>query len=87
MTKPTGWDTGLSQDYDRKLGAWFADRLGAKQQLREDVECKPHCDLTNPVMRGRATWLCRKCGRDFSLEYLFWYQADQKDTNNTREPI
>ena len=50
-------------------------------------ECKPNCDFENPVTRGRATWLCRKCGRDFSLEYLLRYQADQKDTNNTREPI
>lgn len=38
MTKTTGWETGLSQDYDRKLGAWFADRLGSKQQLRDDVQ-------------------------------------------------
>ena len=38
-------------------------------------ECKPHCDFTNPVMQGRATWLCAKCRRDFSLEYLFWHQA------------
>jgi hypothetical protein len=32
----TGWDNGLSQDYDRKLGTWFADRLGAREQLRRD---------------------------------------------------
>ena len=31
----TGWDNGLSQDYNRKLGAWFAERLGAKRELRE----------------------------------------------------
>lgn len=35
-TKHTGWDNGLSQDYNAKLGTWFADRLGARQQLRED---------------------------------------------------
>lgn len=31
----TGWDNGLCQDYDKKLGKWFANRLGARQQLRE----------------------------------------------------
>lgn len=31
----TGWDTGLCQDYDRGLGRWFADRLGAREQLRK----------------------------------------------------
>lgn len=30
----TGWNTGLCQDYDRGLGRWFADRLGAREQLR-----------------------------------------------------
>ncbi len=38
MTKVTGWDNGLSQDYDKGLGRWFADRLGARQQLRQDIE-------------------------------------------------
>jgi hypothetical protein len=35
--KVTGWNDGLSQDYDAKLGRWFADRPGAKQQLRETL--------------------------------------------------
>ena len=38
MTKVTGWDNGLSQDYDKGLGRWFANRLGARQQLRQDFE-------------------------------------------------
>ena len=38
MTKVTGWDNGLSQDYDKGLGRWFANRLGARQQLRQDLE-------------------------------------------------
>lgn len=28
--KPTGWDTGLCQDYSRKLSLWFASRLDAR---------------------------------------------------------
>jgi len=40
LKKSTGWDNGLSQDYNGKLGTWFADRLGAKQQLRNDMETK-----------------------------------------------
>ena len=50
-------------------------------------ECKPNCDFENPVMRGRATWLCAKCGRDFSLEYLLWYQADQKVTKKVTKKV
>lgn len=30
----TGWDTGLCQDYDRKLALWFATRLGARHTLK-----------------------------------------------------
>jgi hypothetical protein len=35
MSEATGWDNGLCQDYSRELGRWFADRLGAKQKLKE----------------------------------------------------
>lgn len=31
---PTGWDNGLSQDYDKKLGAWFSEKPNAKEELR-----------------------------------------------------
>lgn len=30
----TGWDTGLCQDYNRKLSLWFASRLDARAVLR-----------------------------------------------------
>lgn len=33
-TTPTGWDNGLSQDYDKKLGAWFSEKPNAKEELR-----------------------------------------------------
>jgi len=32
--QPTGWDNGLSQDYDKKLGAWFSEKPNAKEELR-----------------------------------------------------
>ena len=32
----SGWSNGLSQDYNRGLGAWFASRLGARYQLMTD---------------------------------------------------
>ena len=38
--KPTGWNNGLNQDYDKKLGRWFAERPGARQQLKETLETK-----------------------------------------------
>jgi hypothetical protein len=33
----SGWNNGLCQDYDASLGKWFADRLGARQQLRVTI--------------------------------------------------
>ena len=31
---PTGWDNGLSQDYNKELGAWFSEKPNAKEELR-----------------------------------------------------
>ena len=42
-TTPTGWDNGLSQDYDKKLGAWFSEKPNAKQELR-DVLAQPQSE-------------------------------------------
>ena len=33
--KVTGWDDGLSQDYNKKLGRWFSNRPGARRELIE----------------------------------------------------
>lgn len=44
-------------------------------KLDENVECFGHCDFENPVHKARATWCCPNCGRDYSLEYLFYYEA------------
>ena len=43
------------------------------------TECKPNCDYSKAVLKGRATWCCAKCGRDFSLEYLLWYMAAEDE--------
>lgn len=32
--QPTGWDNGLSQEYDKKLSAWFSEKPNAKEELR-----------------------------------------------------
>ena len=47
--KVTGWDNGLCQDYDKGLGRWFANRLGARQQLRQDFK------MTQLITVDRAT--------------------------------
>lgn len=31
----SGWDNGLCQDYNKDLGRWFANRLGARLLLKE----------------------------------------------------
>jgi transposase-like protein len=33
------------------------------------------CDFENAKIVGRADYRCPKCGRDFTLEYLFWAQV------------
>ena len=33
-TAHTGWNNGLLQDYDKKLGAWFSEKPNAKEELR-----------------------------------------------------
>ena len=33
------------------------------------------CDFKNARLVSRAKWCCPNCGRDFSLEYLFWAKA------------
>ena len=38
-------------------------------------ECTPDCDMTKVINTRRATWICAKCKRDVSLQYLLWYQA------------
>ena len=50
------------------------------------TECKPHCDFNHPVQKGRATWYCPKCGRDYSLEYLCLYEAMQPSREEKYEP-
>lgn len=52
--------------------------------------CKPNCDMDNPVKKGRATWCCPDCGRDYSLEYVLYQEALDDSTptqtfNNQRK--
>ena len=59
MTKPTGWDTGLCQDYSRGLALWFASRLDARHTIRRwfgdqrkdmDTPLMTRIDLMQPVV-------------------------------------
>lgn len=47
-------------------------------------ECEV-CDFENALRRGRATWVCPDCGRDFSLEYLFWLEATHPEEAVSKE--
>lgn len=38
------------------------------------AECK-QCDITNQIRASRATWLCRGCGRDVSIEFIYYMKA------------
>lgn len=45
------------------------------------TECRPNCDYSKATNPRRATWLCATCKRDFSLEYLLWYEAMNPNWN------
>lgn len=62
MTKTTGWSNGLCQDYDARLGRWFADRLGSRYQLRKELE-----------MRTFTVF----CEDFYSIDGTTWIQAVQ----------
>lgn len=41
--------------------------------MTEQATC--HHDFENATHPSRAVWLCPKCGKDISIEYLFWFEA------------
>lgn len=59
--KVTGWDTGLNQDYDRKLGQWFANRMDSRYVVsnlfKENI--MKTSELTGPALdwaAAKAQW-------------------------------
>lgn len=70
----TGRTDGLSQDYNGKLGTWFADQPGARQQLREDVQ--PAADLSKAdLLRMWQEAGMRAYKEDDGEAHEFFYQA------------
>ncbi len=47
-------------------------------------DCKPDCDISKAKNVARATWVCAKCGRDVSLQYLLWHQAEHPEEWNQK---
>lgn len=43
----------------------------------ENEDC-PH-DYDNPIRKGRAHFVCRKCGEDISLTVILLYEAEQNE--------
>ena len=39
------------------------------------THCADHCDFERAKLVSRATWVCPDCGRDISVEYLYWAPA------------
>lgn len=44
-------------------------------------ECKT-CDYENAVRKGRALYVCPKCGRDLTLELVLMHDAGIKGVPN-----
>jgi hypothetical protein len=55
QTSRTGWDNGLSQDYNRALGKWFADRLGARYQLKVMYDKEETFDKPRSTSQGSSS--------------------------------
>jgi ribosomal protein L37AE/L43A len=47
-------------------------------------ECQ-YCDFKNPLRLGRAYYVCRKCGRDLTLELVLL--RDLESTKNKKSVI
>lgn len=46
------------------------------------------CDITKPHQIGRATWVCPVCGRDLSMQYVFYMDAVERDAETMeRDPL
>lgn len=39
---------------------------------RRVMRCATHCDFERAELVRRATWVCPDCGRDISIEYMYW---------------
>ena len=42
--------------------------------MKKQTDC-PH-DYDNPIRKGRAHYVCRKCGEDISLTVILLYEAE-----------
>ena len=49
------------------------------------MNAEHECDVTNLNKVGRATWVCPVCGRDMSLHYLLWTQAQEYREENKEQ--
>ena len=50
-------------------------------QNKKVKECKD-CDYDNAIRKGRAYYVCPRCGRDLTLELLLLKQAEKRDDEN-----
>jgi hypothetical protein len=46
--------------------------------MTDQTQDKDKCDhdISNPKLVSRAKWVCRKCGKDISLDYVLLKQAE-----------
>ena len=57
------------------------DDFGQEPKHIANDECHPNCNYSKAISPRRATWLCAACKRDFSMEYLLWYEATHPNWN------
>ena len=49
-----------------------------EQTIPLDSQVRCQHDFDKPIRKGRAWYACPKCGKDISLEYVFWIEAVQR---------
>jgi hypothetical protein len=47
------------------------------EYLADSQKCEHNYDT--PIRKGRAKWLCRKCGQDITLELVMIHEATETE--------
>lgn len=57
-------------------------------QCNSECVCRPKChhDYENPIRKGRAHYVCQKCGADITLELVLMMEAGKASESLTSEP-
>ena len=76
------------KEYIAGLSQERRDMMDKERPIVNQViaKLKQHkCDFENAKRLGRAYWCCPECGRDISLEYLYYIEITHPDWINNND--